>query len=155
MTKVLFGDRLGRNGKLRLGCSATLFDPTYKKILLTRRTDNGDWCLPGGGVEPGESVAEAAERETWEETGLRVGVIRLVGVYSNPHQLIEYADGNKAFIVALNFEVRLLGGAMALSNETTDIGFFTLQEIEDMKLLGNHKQRIQDAIEMQDAAFIR
>jgi hypothetical protein len=84
-----------------------------------------------------------------------VGVIRLVGVYSNPHQLIEYADGNKAFIVALNFEVRLLGGAMALSNETTDIGFFTLQEIENMKLLGNHKQRIQDAIEMQDAAFIR
>jgi 8-oxo-dGTP pyrophosphatase MutT (NUDIX family) len=155
MTRVLFEDRLGREGQLRLGCSALLFDPSRKKILLTRREDNGDWCLPGGGADSGESVAETVEREVWEETGLRVRARHLTGVYSNPDQLVVYPDGNKVFFVIINFEVELLGGGLALTNETTDAGFFTLAEISELKLLGHHKQRILDAIEGREAAFIR
>jgi 8-oxo-dGTP pyrophosphatase MutT (NUDIX family) len=74
MTQILYGDRIGRKGNIRLGCSAVLFDANREKILLTRRADNGQWCLPSGGVEPGESVTEACFRETWEETGLKVRV---------------------------------------------------------------------------------
>ena len=105
MARYYGGDRIGGNGRLLLGCSATLFDERGDKVLLTRRADNGRWCLPGGAVEAGESVAEACEREVWEETGLRVQVARLLGVYSNPHRLLEYADGNRYHLVALNFEV--------------------------------------------------
>lgn len=93
MAKYYEGDRIGRKGRLLLGCSATLFDEQRAKLLLTRRADNHRWCLPGGQVEAGESVTEACEREMWEETGLRVRVARLLGVYSSPHRLLEYADG--------------------------------------------------------------
>src|SRR5688500_3051182 len=105
MTRYFEGDRIGRNGRLLLGCSATLFDNRRSKILLTRRADNHRWCLPGGAVEPGESVTEACEREMWEETGLCVRVLRLLGIYSTPHRLLEYADGNHFQLVSLNFEV--------------------------------------------------
>ena len=44
MTQVLFGPRLGKEGKLRVGCSATIFDEKREKVLLTQRTDNGRWC---------------------------------------------------------------------------------------------------------------
>ena len=106
MTQVLYGDRLGKHGKIRLGCSAAIFDE-QKRVLLTKRQDNGQWCLPSGGLEPGESAAEACEREVLEETGLSVRTKRLVGVYSHPDQLVVYADGNKVQIVALHFEAEI------------------------------------------------
>jgi 8-oxo-dGTP pyrophosphatase MutT (NUDIX family) len=155
MTKVIFGDRVGRQGKIRLACSAVIFDATREKVLLTRRADNGQWCLPSGGVEPGESVTEACEREVWEETGLKIQAERLVGVYSNPNYLLEYADGNRVQVVALNFEAAIIGGKIGLSDETTDIRYFPLTEIENMELVLDHKQRILDTLVGQAAAFIR
>ncbi len=70
MTQVLYGERLGKNGELRIGCSATIFDKARQKVLLTRRLDNGLWCLPGGHMEAGKSVEECCVREVFEETGL-------------------------------------------------------------------------------------
>jgi len=154
MTQVLYGPGLGRQGRLRLGCSAAIFDE-HRRILLTRRIDNGQWCLPGGGMESGESAAEACEREVLEETGLRVRVKRLVGVYSHPDQLVIYPDGNKAFIVALHFEAEVTGGKLGLSNETTGFGYFTLDEIEGMELLGRHKERVIDTLENNPEALIK
>src|SRR5512147_879179 len=64
-------------------------------ILLQRRSDNGLWGLPSGGVEIGETVSTAVVREVKEETGLVVEVERLVGVYSDPSlQVVRYNDGN-------------------------------------------------------------
>ena len=154
MTQTLYGDRLGKQGKLRLGCSAIIFDEN-KRVLLTRRTDNGQWCLPGGAIDSGESAAEACIREVWEETGLHVRVKRLVGVYSDPNQLVIYPDGNKAFVVALSFEAEIVGGELGLSNETTDAGFFSVAEMDAMMMLGNHKLRVEDALLNQAEAFIK
>lgn len=154
MTQVLYGERLGRQGKLRLGCSAAIFDE-QGRIFLTRRTDNGQWCLPGGGMDSGESVTEACEREVWEETGLRVRVKRMVGVYSHPDQLVVYPDGNKAHIVALHFEAEFVGGQPTLSTETTDFGYFTMDEIQGMEFLGRHKERILDTLEKRPEALIK
>lgn len=145
-TQVLYGPRFGKEGELRLGCSAIIFDITRKKILLTQRTDNGRWCLPGGRVESGESVQEACEREVWEETSLKIRVTRLIGVYSNPDQLVIYPDGNKAFFVSLSFEAEILKGELTLSNETTAYGYFSLAEIDSMLMHGQHKDRIEDAL---------
>lgn len=145
MTQVLYGPRLAKQGKIRVGCSAAIFDERGR-ILLTRRADNGQWCLPGGGMESGESAAEACEREVFEETGLRVRVKRLVGVYSHADQLVVYPDGNKAHIVALHFEAEVIGGELGLSNETTDFGYFSVDEIQNMEFLGRHKERIIDTL---------
>lgn len=154
MTRVFYGPRLSKQGKIRLGCSAAIFDERGR-ILLTRRADNGQWCLPGGRMESGESAAEACEREVFEETGLNVRVKRLVGVYSHPDQLVVYPDGNKAHIVALHFEAEIIGGELGLSNETTDFGYFTLGELEGLQFLGRHKERILDTLEKHPEALIK
>ena len=154
MTQVLYGERISSQGKIRLGCSASIFDE-QGRIFLTRRADNGQWCLPGGGMDPGESVTEACEREVWEESGLRIQVKRLVGVYSHADQLVVYSDGNKAQIVALHFEAEALGGQLTLSNETTEFGYFTIDEIQGLELFGRHKERILDTLEKRSEALIK
>jgi 8-oxo-dGTP pyrophosphatase MutT (NUDIX family) len=152
MTQILYGDRLGREGKIRVGCSAAIFDE-MGRVLLTRRADNGQWCLPSGGMEAGESPSEAAVREVFEETGLTVRVTRLVGVYSDPNQLVMYVDGNKVQIVAIHFEAEVTGGTLGLSEETTAFGYFSRTEIDGMELLGHHKQRIMDTMVRKSEAF--
>jgi 8-oxo-dGTP pyrophosphatase MutT (NUDIX family) len=154
MTQITYGDRIGKHGKIRLGCSAAIFDENGR-VLLTKRQDNGQWCLPSGGLEPGESAAEACEREALEETGLSVVVKRLVGVYSHPDQLTVYSDGNKFQIVALHFEAEIVGGELGLSDETSDFGYFTMEEVEGLEMLGRHKERILDTLAKQSEAFIR
>jgi len=155
MATLRTGERIGKLGQIRFGCSATIFDESQLKILLTRRTDNGQWCLPGGGMDAGESVAEACEREVLEETGLHVRVTNVIGVYSNPHRLMEYADGNRWHIVALNFAVEVVGGTLGISDETTAAAYFTRQEIDHLDLMEHHRERIADAFEHHAAAYIR
>jgi len=155
MTHILHGERIGKQGILRLGCSAVLFDEKQTKVLLTRRTDNGMFCLPGGMIEAGESVTEGCEREVWEETGLRVRVSRLIGVYSDPHIVVVYPDGIQTQIVVLNFEVELLSGKPSLSNETTKVEWFPIHQAMEMDLFHNHTEHIRDALAGRDAAFIR
>ncbi len=153
--QIINGDRIGRQGRIRLGCSAVLFNKSRNKVLLTRRTDNGQWCLPSGGVEAGESVSEACIRETREETGLIVNVERLTSVFSSPDRLVIYDDGNQFQIITLNFEVRLLGGEPILSDETTEIGYFPIHDIESMDMLLHHRQFIMDTLGDQNEVFIR
>jgi 8-oxo-dGTP pyrophosphatase MutT (NUDIX family) len=154
MTQILYGDRIAKQGKIRLGCSAAIFDEGGC-VLLTKRRDNGQWCLPSGGVEPGESAAEGCEREVFEETGLSVRVKRFVGVYSHPDQLIIYPDGGKFQIVALHFEAEIIDGELGLSDETSDFGYFTMEAIEELEMLDRHKERIMDTLVNQKEAFIR
>ena len=154
-TEVLVGERIGRQGQLRLGCAAVLFDKTREHLLLTRRSDNGQWCLPGGTFDPGESVAEGCEREVFEETGLQVEVLRLTGVYSNPDQLVVYPDGNKVHVFVLCFEVRRVGGDLGLSAETTGAQFFPVGEALQIDLFHGHAEFIRDILTGNDRVFIR
>ena len=155
MKKVLHGERIGKKGRIRLGCSAVIFDQAREKVLLTRRADNGLWCLPSGGMDSGESVEETIIREVREETGLTVRVLRLVGVYSDPDWLVVYDEQNAVQIVALNFETEITAGAAGLSDETSDWGYFSLEEVGELDMLLNHEIRIRDAFNGQVAAFIK
>jgi ADP-ribose pyrophosphatase YjhB (NUDIX family) len=155
MAKIIEGHRVGRNGTIRVGCSAVIFDKDREKILLTRREDNNQWCLPSGGMEPGESASETCIREVDEETGLQVVVKRLIGVYTTPHELIVYQDGNKIQLVALCFEAVVVGGELRLSCETTEYGYFSYPEIQELDMLLNHAQRIKDAYSGEMATVIR
>ncbi len=154
MAEMIYGERIGKEGKLTVACSAVIFDEGREKILLTRRRDNGRWCLPGGHMEVGESVAEACAREVEEETGLQVQIRRLIGVYSSPHMLLTYADGNRYHMVALCFEAEVKGGELGLSDETTEVGYFTVAEIEMMDVMEHNRPRIRDAMSGQKETIV-
>ena len=125
MTKLIQGDRVGKQATLRPGASAIIFDDARQKVLLTRRADNGRWCLPGGGMDPGESVEEACIREVLEETGLEARVTKLVGVYTSPDIVIEYADGNRIQPVAFSFEAEVTGASWGLATRPPGTGTST------------------------------
>ena len=147
MSKLIQGHRVGKGATLRPGASAIILDGTGEKVLLTQREDNGRWCLPGGGMDPGESAEEACIREVREETGLEVRVTRLIGIYTSPNIIVEYSDGNRIQPVAFSFQATPTGGELSLSDETTAIGYFTLEEMDRLDLMENHKERILDALE--------
>lgn len=126
------------------------------ELLLHRRSDNGYWALPGGQVELGESVERAVVREVQEETGLRVRVERLVGVYSDPARYViaRYPNGDLVHYVNLCFRCHILGGTLQKSDESFELGFFPLEALPEPLLLA-HRIRIQDALANRCEAFIR
>ena len=65
------------------------------KLLLVRRCDSGTWELPGGRVDVGESAVEAAVRETREESGIRVRITGLVGLFTDPACVVESVGGTE------------------------------------------------------------
>ena len=155
MSTIVYGERIGRLGTLSVGCSAIIFDESRQKVLLTRREDNGKWCLPSGHMEVGESAMEACIREVKEETGLSVTITRFVGTYTNPDRLIEYPDGNRFHLVALHYEAKIIGGELTTSNETTDFGYYSLPEMKKLDMLEIHMERIEDSFTGQSQAFMR
>lgn len=118
------------------------------EILLMRRSDNGMWGLPGGYVDPGESVAAAAAREVREETGWAVEIGSLVGVYSDPaRQVIGYPDGARVQAVNLCFHaLARQPGAPTTPQETLETGFFP-REALPRPMVPIHGIRIDDAFD--------
>ena len=109
------------------------------KILLTQREDFEVWCLPGGAVEMGESIPQAAMREAKEETGLTIELTRLVGLYGR-------SRGQEA-VHNILFAAKPIAGALTPQvSEVINIGYFTLEEALNQKLLADHAQRITDAL---------
>ena len=106
-------------------------------------------------MDPGEDAAECCAREVLEETGLVVRVGRLVGVYSSPHVIVEYADGNRRQGLNLIFEAELTGGELCVTEETTEVGYYSTEQIKSMDLMEPIYQRIADAFISQEAAFLR
>jgi hypothetical protein len=82
-------------------------------------------------------------------------VKRLVGVYSHPDQLTVYSENERFHIIVLHFEVEVIGGEAGLSDETTAFGYFTLEQVEGLEMLGRHKERILDTLANQKEAFVR
>ncbi len=120
-----------------LGATIAIFQDG--RILLTKREDFEVWCLPGGAVDDGESLAQAAIREAREETGLVVELTRLVGLYSRP-------KGWHSMHLTL-FAARPVGGALRPDpHEVVDMGYFEQNALPE-PLLAGHRQMIADAFE--------
>src|SRR6202789_2425572 len=91
------------------------------EILLIRRSDNDNWALPGGAIDLGEADAQAAVRETKEETGIDCEITGLVGIYTDPKHIILYTSNGEArqeFSIVLT--ARPLGGQPTPSSESSE-----------------------------------
>jgi ADP-ribose pyrophosphatase YjhB (NUDIX family) len=90
-------------------------------VLLIQRGDNGLWALPGGAQDLGETTTQAAIREVKEETGLRVRITGLVGIYSNPRHVIAYDDGEVRQEFSICFRAAPVGGDLQTGNESVKV----------------------------------
>lgn len=94
------------------------------RVLLQRRRDTGQWAIPMGKMELGETPTQCAIRETREETGVLVEATGVLGVYSDPAHIVAYTDGE----IRQEYEVILLGrparGTPGATDEASDVGWF-------------------------------
>jgi len=90
------------------------------KILLIQRSDDKLWALPGGLAEIGETLAEAAQRELWEETGIRGKITRMLGVFDS-HQ---WKTRTKVQLYSVIFQAEISSGVLTTSLETSALAFF-------------------------------
>jgi 8-oxo-dGTP diphosphatase len=103
--------------------SALIRDP-QGRILFQRRKDFPVWGIPGGILEPGESPAACAVRETREETGLEVLPQRLTAVLSGPRHEIRYPNGDRVEQTTFYFECAIDGGSLRADGESAALEFF-------------------------------
>jgi 8-oxo-dGTP pyrophosphatase MutT (NUDIX family) len=124
------------------------------RVLLQRRADNGDWALPGGGMDLGETLGACIIREVREETGFEVTIDRIVGIYSDPAHVFAYPSGEIRQQFSICCACALVGGSLAVSEESTAVDFFTLDQIEDLQVHPSHRLRVRDYL-ADTAPFLR
>lgn len=113
------------NTQIRVGVGLIIRDQRGW-ILLEKRKDCGLWGLPGGKIEPGESIIKAAMREAKEETNLTIQVERLLGVYSEPQdRIVTYLDnGDVVQLVDIILAATIVSGELSYSSESEDLQFY-------------------------------
>jgi ADP-ribose pyrophosphatase YjhB (NUDIX family) len=116
------------------GGSAIVTDDDAGRVLLQRRADSGLWALPGGTMDIGETLGQAVVREVREETGLEVEPTRIVGIYSDPKHVFAYNDGEVRQEFSICLACRIVGGRLAVSEESSQLGFFAPEEIERLDM---------------------
>jgi 8-oxo-dGTP pyrophosphatase MutT (NUDIX family) len=128
-------------------CAFTAVRDVTGRMLLVRRCDTGDWELPGGHVDPGESASDAAVRETAEESGITVEVTGLVGIYTDPgHVIADPRTGVVRQPFAVCFHARPLSGSPGGDQvETSDARWFTAGDIAALPIRPAMRLRIGHA----------
>lgn len=118
------------------------------RLLLIHRTDNGRWALPGGGIDPGETVREAGVRETEEETGYRVRITGLVGIYTDPRHVIVYSDGEVRAQFSICMHGETTGGAARTSTESSEVVWQRVDELDALDIHPSMRLRIEHAVDL-------
>ncbi len=133
--------------------TAVVTDPDGR-ILMVHKTDNDLWALPGGGMDLGESIADAAVRETKEETGIDIEVTGLIGVYTNPRHVLAYDDGEVRQQFSLCFITRMLGGTLRTSSETKEVQFVAPADLDSLNIHPSMRLRIDHYLEGRPTPYI-
>ncbi|MFI6215918.1 NUDIX hydrolase [Nocardia brasiliensis] len=104
------------------------------RVLLIQRSDNGLWATPGGAQDFGEYIADTAVRETREETGIEIEVTGLVGIYTNPHHVMAYADGEVRQQFSICFRAVSRGGLLQTSPESPRVRWVPQSELDELNI---------------------
>jgi ADP-ribose pyrophosphatase YjhB (NUDIX family) len=113
-------------------------------VLMIQRSDNGNWAVPGGAIDLGESMTQAAVRETREETGIECRVTGIVGIYTDPKHVVLYTSNGEA---RQEFSILLtavpVGGELATSDESTEVRWVPRDELAGFQLDRSMRMRIE------------
>ncbi|GAB3934047.1 NUDIX domain-containing protein [Kribbella albertanoniae] len=113
------------------------------EILLIERSDNCNWAVPGGAIDLGESMAQAAVRETKEETGIDCEIVDVIGIFTDPKHIILYTSNNEArqeFSILLR--ARSTGGEPTPSSESTRVHWVDREALENLQMDRSMRRRI-------------
>ena len=125
------------------------------RILMIRRTDNGNWAVPGGAIDLAESVAQAAVRETLEESRIECAITGNVGIYSDPRHVILYTSNGEArqeFSIVLT--ARPLAGRPTPSSESSEVHWVPVSEVHGYTMDRAMRIRIDDFLARNDSPVI-
>jgi ADP-ribose pyrophosphatase YjhB (NUDIX family) len=125
------------------------------EMLMIRRTDNDNWAVPGGAIDLGESVGQAAVRETREESGIECEITGIVGIYSDPKHVILYTSNGEArqeFSIVLT--ARPLSGQPTPSSETSEVRWVPVSEVLDYTMDRSMRIRVNDYLDRKESPVI-
>ena len=127
--------------------SAAAFVLHNGKVLLTQRADNGNWTMPSGAMDPGESLSTTAVRETLEETGVQVRLVDVVGIYTDPKHVIHYtSDGEVRQEFTVVYRGEYVSGEPATSSETTRVEWVPIEQIPKLHMDRSQRMRLEWAL---------
>ena len=125
------------------------------EILMIRRTDNDNWAVPGGAIDLGESVAQAAVRETREESGIECEITGLVGIYSDPkHVLLYTSNGEVRQEFSIVLTARPLSGQPTPSSESSEVRWVPVSEVRDYTMDRSMRIRINDYLAHKESPVV-
>lgn len=114
------------------------------EILLICRTDNGNWSLPGGAMDLGESLGRTAIRETLEETGIDIRLTGVSGVYTNPNHVLEYtSNGEVRQEFSVVFTAEQEGGHPTPSSESSRVEWVAPDTLRSLQMHASMMKRIE------------
>ena len=104
-----------------------------KGLLLEKRADTGEWCVPGGSVELGEYTVDALKRELKEETNLDITNPELFLIKENVHML--YPNGDEVYYTDFVYKINEFRGELMSDGESTELCFFSLNALPENIML--------------------
>lgn len=121
---------------------------SFGQLLLIHKIDNGLWALPGGAMELGESIRDAVVREVEEETGVRVEVTGLVGIYTDPGHVMTYDDGEVRQEFSVCFHARPKSGEPREDGtETKAARWVDPTQLSELSIHPSMRRRIDAALD--------
>jgi len=128
--------------------SASTFVLRDGKVLMTQRADNGNWSMPSGAHDPGESLSMTAVRETLEETGITVRPVDVVGIFTDPRHVIHYtSDDEVRQEFSIVYRAEYVSGEPTCSSETRRVEWVPSAELDRLPMDRSQRQRIHWALD--------
>lgn len=125
---------VGHGEVLSVGATAVILNPEGE-VLLETRSDTGELCVPGGGLDLGETALEGLKREVYEETNLQITDAKLLMVRSGEKEKYVYPNGDVTYYLDLFFlaEVNDFSSLKINDGESKELKFYSFEELKKKK----------------------